>query len=531
MRETNSRNVNYRLLLGSAEDQGYAQDVGLFQGSQGIKDRFRLWVGKLLKFLSNYFRFVGPGLLVSVAYMDPGNFSTAIAAGSAYKYKLLSSVFISNLFAAFWQCLSLKLGAVTGLDLAQNCKKYFSPNLNVVLYALTEIAIIATDLSEVVGMAISLNILCGIPLPLGVMLTVVDVLVVLLAYKPNGSLRNLRYFELFVSVPVILTVICFTIELFSVRVKSFSELLGGFFPSKVILKGDGLYLSLAILGATLMPHSLYLGSGVVQPRLRDFDIKKGYYVPSERDIDNNHLNYRPSLDAINDTVHYSVAELLVSLFTVALFVNCSILIISGATLYAQSFDESVADLFSIYNLLNSSLSKAAGTFFVLALLFSAQSAGIVCTLSGQMISEGFLNWRLSPGVRRIITRVVAITPCLILVFVAGRTGLSSALNASQVVLSLLLPFVSAPLIYFTSNKEIMRIPLINDCYRNICGDEFQLDDFNLENGTISSESATLYKDMSNSTVTTVLAWLTWLIISVMNFYLLASFALGNNAYF
>ncbi|AET41546.1 divalent metal ion transporter SMF2 Ecym_8264 [Eremothecium cymbalariae DBVPG len=497
-------------------------------------------IGRLVQILAKYARFIGPGMLVSVAYMDPGNFSTAVAAGSAHRYQLLFSVLVSNILAAFWQCLCAKLGAVTGLDLAQNCRKYFPHNVNVVLYALAEMAIIATDLAEVVGTAISLNILFGVPLPLGVVLTVVDVLVVLMAYNHSGSLRMVRWFEMFVSLLVMLTVICFTVELFSVPVGSVKQVFAGFLPSRVVFEGDGLYLSLAILGATVMPHSLYLGSGVVQPRLRDFDTRKGHYVPSEQDVENNHSNYKPSLDAINETMHYTVAELLVSLFTVALFVNCSILIVSGATLYGKGADQSTADLFSIYTLLCDTLSKAAGTIFVLALLFSGQSAGIVCTLSGQMVSEGFLNWTLAPSVRRTLTRAVAITPCLILVLVTGRTGLSAALNASQVVLSLLLPFVSAPLLYFTSNKEIMRVPLDNNCYHHMPNeDEIPLTTFDLEtNEHAQSPSPAspahpapiLYKDMSNSPLTTVVSWLVWFFISSLNFYLLASFASGKDVH-
>lgn len=248
---------------------------------------------------------------------------------------------------------------------------------------------------------------------------------------------------------------------FYVKLGPASDIFKGFLPSKAVIEGDGLYLSLAILGATAMPHSLYLGSGVVQPRLRDYDIKHGYYSPDELDIDNNHQDYKPSLESVQETLHYTVAELLVSLFTIALFVNCAILIVSGATLFETPQDADIADLFSIYELLSNTLSKSAGTIFALALLFSGQSAGIVCTLSGQIVSEGFLNWTIAPALRRSLTRAVAITPCLILVMVSGRSGLSNSLYASQVVLSVLLPFVSAPLLYFTSNKNIMRIEMID----------------------------------------------------------------------
>lgn len=524
---------NHGIMIRQNEED---EDAEIQNGRRGIS----VIIGVLRK----YARFIGPGLMVSVSYMDPGNYSTAVAAGSAHQYKLLFSVLVSNLLAAFWQCLCAKLGAVTGLDLAQNCRRHFPPGLNLVLYVLAEVAIIATDLAEVVGTAISLNILFGIPLAFGVILTVIDVLVVLMAYKPNKSLKLVRWFEAFVSLLVIGTVVCFTIELFSVEIESVKDVFEGFLPSKAVFESDGLYLSLAILGATVMPHSLYLGSGVVQPRLRDYDIKQGHYTPSQFDEDSNHENYKPSIDAINDALNFTMAELLVSLFTVALFVNCSILIVSGATLYGVTSNGSQeADLFSIYNLLCETLSKTAGTIFILALLFSGQSAGIVCTLSGQMVSEGFLNWSVSPALRRALTRVVAITPCLILVLVAGRNGLSGALNASQVVLSLLLPFVSAPLIYFTSSSKIMRVPLTINCSQQE-SNSFSLEDFSLREFSITNNDPTsgahedmldpnpppLYKDMSNGLLTTIFAIIVWIFISGLNFYLLISFSSGQDVH-
>lgn len=497
----------------------------LNEGQRGPTLRIKSWGrgSKLFGVLAKYARFVGPGLMVSVSYMDPGNYSTAVAGGSAHRYKLLFSVLVANFMAAFWQCLCARLGAVTGLDLAQNCKRHLPPQLNIALYILAEIAIIATDLAEVVGTAISLNILLNLPLALGVVLTVVDVLIVLMAYKPNGSLKWIRYFELFVSCLVFATVICFGMELLYADLGPVKEIWKGFLPTKAVFEGDGLYLSLAILGATVMPHSLYLGSGVVQPRLRDYDITHGNYVPDMHDVEINHEKYKPSFDAVNDALQYTIAELLVSLFTVALFVNCAILIVSGATLYGKTEPGEEADLFSIYKLLSTSLSKTAGTIFVLALLFSGQSAGIVCTLSGQMVSEGFLNWTIAPGLRRSATRAVAITPCLILVLVAGRNGLSGALNASQVVLSLLLPFVSAPLLYFTSNSKIMRVELPGRSLE--VNDDIQLRDLGQE-----WEEEPQYKDMSNSMFFTTLAVIIWLIVSGLNFYMLVSFARGQDVH-
>lgn len=244
----------------------------------------------LARIFRKYLKFIGPGLMVSVAYMDPGNYSTAVAAGSVYKYKLLFSILLSNCLAIFLQILSAKLGAVTGLDLAANCRVNLPHKLNILIYILAEIAIVATDLAEVVGTAIALNILFKIPLLLGVILTTIDVLIVLMAYRPNGPLLFVRIFESFVSLLVAATVICFGVELYQVsheKTINFStwEVLKGFLPNdKVVdmlsnLYGSGLYLSLAILGATVMPHSLYLGSGLVQARLKDYDSKHGYYKP------------------------------------------------------------------------------------------------------------------------------------------------------------------------------------------------------------------------------------------------------------
>lgn len=410
------------------------------------------------KALQKYAKFIGPGVMVSVAYMDPGNYSTAVSAGALYQYKLLFVVLVSNLFAVFLQILCVKLGSVTGMDLAQNCREHLPRWLCIAIYILAEIAIIATDLAEVVGTAISLNILFSIPLPLGVLLTVIDVLLVLMAYRPNGEMKIVRYFEYLVSALVIMVVICFAIELGNIGPVDTGAIFRGFLPSSELLETNGLYLSCGILGATVMPHSLYLGSGLVQPRLREFDKKQGYFNDNGAPEDDYEmLKYKPSIHAINYAMTFSIVELVISLFTVAIFVNSAILIVAGATL-SNTPGAVEADLFSIHDMLQKYLSPAAGTVFALALLFSGQSAGIVCTLSGQMVSEGFLHWSFQPWIRRLITRGLAIAPCLFVSVFVGRKGLADVLNASQVVLSLLLPFVSAPLLYFTCKKSIMRVP-------------------------------------------------------------------------
>ncbi len=412
--------------------------------------------------IKKYFRFIGPGLMLSVGYFDPGNYSTAVAAGAAYEYKLLCSVLVANFFAVFLQTLSTKLGTVTGHDLAQNCHEHLPKWLNLSIYILAETAIIATDVAEVVGTSISLNILFSIPLSICILLTISDVLVVVIAYNPNGSMRIINFFERIVTLFVVLTVACFMLELISVwNDTDWSEVFTGFLPSRQLFEPDGMYLSVAIVGATVMPHSLYLGSGLCQSRLKDYDVQHGLVSRQELDDQSEGITdnkYRPSIFAIDDTIVYSIVELVVSLFTVALFVNSAILIVAGSTL-STTPEAKDADLFSIYDMLVVHLSKAAGIVFALALLFSGESAGIVCTLAGQMVSDGFLNWTMIPWVRRLITRSLAIIPCLLMNYWYGRIGLASTINGSQVILSLVLPFVSAPLIYFTCNKDIMKVPL------------------------------------------------------------------------
>lgn len=540
-------------------------------------DRIKLASATVAKALIKYAKFIGPGIMVSVAYMDPGNYSTAVSAGALYKYKLLFVVLISNLFAVFLQTLCVKLGSVTGLDLAQNCREHLPRWLCIAIYILAEIAIIATDLAEVVGTAIALNILFNIPLPVGVLLTVIDVLLVLMAYRPNGEMKIVRYFEYLVSFLVALVVICFAIELGNIGPVSAGEIFTGFLPSSELLETQGLYLSCGILGATVMPHSLYLGSGLVQPRLREFDKKHGYYSDAglTGDDDFEMLKYKPSIYAINYAMTFSIIELVISLFTVAIFINSAILIVAGATL-SNTPGAVDADLFSIYDMLQKYLSPAAGTVFALALLFSGQSAGIVCTLSGQMVSEGFLHWSFRPWIRRLITRGLAIAPCLFVALFVGRKGLADVLNASQVVLSLLLPFVSAPLFYFTCKKSIMRVPLHSPVINIPVPDAATADEHH-EDHTLSP-SATLtetrvpgaptpvvgsngfvsipadshndeeelrfsidsstssivvpeYKDMSNGKYTNIIAVVIFSIVSCLNIFMIVSMAMGADVHF
>ncbi|KAK8097966.1 uncharacterized protein PG998_013452 [Apiospora kogelbergensis] len=440
--------------------------------------------------------------------LDPGNYATDIAAGSSYRFRLLFVILMSNLFAIFLQSLSIKLGTVTGLNLAEACRAYLPRWLNYFLYFMAEAAIIATDIAEVIGTAIALNLLIPkLPLVGGCAISIIDVMIILVFYRPQGSMKGLRGFEFFVMLLVLAVVICFCVQLSLIKDTTPGEVFKGYLPNNSVTDSEGLYQACGILGATVMPHSLYLGSGIVQSRLREYDNENGL-LPSEPASaassmqdgkTGNKTFYVPSLQAIQHSLKYSYAECAISLFTFALFVNSAILIVAGASLY-QNPDALDADIFGIHQLLSKSISPGAGTVFALALLFSGVSAGIVCTISGQMVSEGALKWRMKPWLRRLITRSISITPSIIIAGAAGREKLNDALTGSQVALSIVLPFVTAPLIWFTCfNKYMTGLQQPSD-------DEEQADRGNA--GTVVK--------LANDWWVCVLAVLIWLIMAVMN---------------
>ncbi|KAI1177994.1 natural resistance-associated macrophage protein-domain-containing protein [Nemania sp. FL0916] len=408
-------------------------------------------------------KFVGPGFLVAVAYIDPGNYSTGISAGASFRFRLLFITLLSNLFAILLQCLAAKLGTVTGLNLAEACRAFLPRWLNYFLYFLAEAAIIATDIAEVIGTAIALNLLIpALPLVAGCALSILDVFVILFFYRPKDSMKGLRLFEIFVMALVLTVVVCFAIQLSLIKDADPGEVFRGYLPSDVVTKSDALYQACGILGATVMPHSLYLGSGVVQSRLREYDTKRGLLpagspgYTTEDAKTGNKTYYVPSLAAINYSLKYTYTEVATTLVTFALFVNSAILIVAGASLYGNDQVQD-ADIFSIHDLLSASISPFAGVIFALALLFSGVSAGIVCTISGQMVCEGALRWRMRPWLRRLVTRSIAVTPAIIIAGATGRNLLNDALNGTQVVLSIVLPFVSAPLIWFTCFDKYMAV--------------------------------------------------------------------------
>ena len=410
--------------------------------------------------VKKYGRFIGPGFMISVAYMDPGNYSTDVSAGAQFEFKLLFVILLSSVIAVFLQNLAIKLGTVTGRDLAQISRDEFPRWINLSLYLLAEAAIICTDIAEVIGTAVALNILLHIPLIAGVVITIVDVLIVLLAHRPGkSSMRVIRMFEYGIAILVFGVVICFAVELSRIPSVPVGHVFKGFLPSSTLTSSDALYASCGILGATVMPHSLYLGSSIVKPRLLDYDVRNGNVDKDllEEIEDGYYDNYRPSITAIDWCMKISIIELSFSLLTFAMFVNAAILVVAGATIHGTDMADD-ADLYSIHDTLSKILSAGAGTVFMLALLFSGQSAGIICTIAGQIVSEGYLNWTIKPWMRRLITRMVAIVPCLVVAGAVGRKGLNQTLNASQVALSILLPFLVAPLVYFTCKQSVMTIP-------------------------------------------------------------------------
>ncbi len=337
-------------------------------------------------------------------------------------------------------------------------------------------------------------------------------LIILIFYSPNGSTRRLRAFEYFVMILVLGVVVCFCIQLSYIRNASVGEVFDGYVPSSAIVKGQGIYLSCGILGATVMPHSLYLGSGLVQPRLIDFDVAAGNYSGPDLTDRSNKNVYRPSLAAIRSCLSYSTAEVIVSLFTFALFVNSAILIVAGASLSTNSAAEN-GNLFGIHDLLSTTLAPIAGTIFALALLLSGTSAGIVCTIAGQMLSEGALQWKTAPWVRRLLTRSISIVPSIIVAGAVGKEGLSTALNATQFALSVALPFISAPLIYFTCRNKYMVVGGMESLEGEETGQEL--------------EEEVEKVRMRNHRLVSALAIAIWLIITIMDVASLVFAGLGK----
>ena len=384
-------------------------------------------VPKHLSFWRKMLAFSGPGYLVAVGYMDPGNWATDLAGGSKFNYTLLFVIMLSNLMAILLQSLAVKLGVATGRDLAQACRDHFSKPVAMFLWVICEIAIAACDLAEVIGSAIALNLLFGIPLIWGVCLTALDVLMILFLQQ-----RGFRYIEALVVSLIGIVGLCFFAEIIFSRPEIAPILHGFFIPSReIVANKEMLYIAIGILGATVMPHNLYLHSSVVQTR--------GY----ERDPAGK-----------REAIRFFQIDSAVALMF-ALFVNASILIVAAATFY-RTGNTQVAEIQDAYKLLTPLLGAGSASFlFALALLASGQNSTLTGTLAGQIVMEGFLHLRLKPWLRRLITRAIAIIPAVIVTALYGAHGTAQLLVLSQVVLSMQLSFAVFPLVMFTGDRAKM----------------------------------------------------------------------------
>ena len=378
------------------------------------------WPRRLLAFL-------GPGYLVSVGYMDPGNWATDLAGGSAFGYTLLSVILLSNLMAILLQALSVRLGIVTGRDLAQVCREHYSRPVSLALYAACELAIIACDLAEVIGTAIALQLLFGIPLIGGACIAALDAFLVLLLMN-----KGFRVLEAFVIALIIVIAGCFTIQI-AAAAPPLAALLGGFVPSSAIVTDPAmLYVAMGIIGATVMPHNLYLHSSIVQTR-----------------------NYTRDEKGRRDAIKWATIDSTVALM-LALFVNAAILILA-AVAFHETGHADVAEIDEAFLLLSPLLGLGiASTLFATALLASGLNSTVTATLAGQIAMEGFLRLRIPHWARRLLTRGLAIIPVVFITAFYGEDGTADLLVLSQIILSMQLPFAVIPLVQFVSDRRRMR---------------------------------------------------------------------------
>ncbi|MEA3177655.1 MAG: manganese transport protein [Gammaproteobacteria bacterium] len=366
--------------------------------------------------------------MVAVGYMDPGNWATSLSGGSSFGYSLLSVILLSNMMAMLLQAAAVRLGVASGLDLAQSCRQHFSPRLNFVLWIGCEIAVVACNLAEVLGMACGLGLLFHIPLTIGVCITAVDVMLVLGLQR-----KGVRYLESFIIALVALIGACFAVQVWWLH-PPLAAVAQGFLPTSQILSSpEMLYLAVGIVGATVMPHNLYLHSSIVQTRQHD------------------------RCDAgIRQAIRYATLDSNVAL-GLALLVNAGILVLAAGA-FSHPGQAPVASLEDAYRLLSPLLgASAASTVFGVALIASGLSSSITGTLAGQIVMEGFLDIRVSRAKRALLTRCLAIVPAVIVAAWFGRAGVGNLLVFSQVVLGLQLPFAVIPLLWFTTRRKHLGI--------------------------------------------------------------------------
>nr|WP_144830048.1 Nramp family divalent metal transporter [Cupriavidus gilardii] len=398
------------------------------KASAPVAGRFRPWPsgpGKGLHW-RRLLAFLGPGYLVAVGYMDPGNWATDLAAGSGYGYALLWIVLLSSLIAMLLQALAARLGVVSGMDLAQACRQHSSRRSALAQWLLCELAICATDLAEVIGTAIALNLLFGIPLAWGVAATVLDVLLILALQQ-----RGYRKLEAVVIALLAVVFLCFAINLVLVQ-PQWGDVARGFVPTmRVVVDMDMLYIAIGIIGATVMPHNLYLHSSMVGPQ-----------------------RMAGRSENTSTTLRYYTIDIMLAL-VIAFFINAAILVTAGAVFHTGGLHD-VNDLRAAYQMLGPLTGTAvASVLFGVALLASGQSSAVTATLAGQIVMEGFVRLRLPAWARRLLTRGIAVVPALFVALAYGEEGIGKLLVLSQVILSLQLPFAVVPLIWLTSRRSVM----------------------------------------------------------------------------
>ena len=381
--------------------------------------------------LRRFLAFAGPGYMISVGYMDPGNWATDIAGGSRFGYTLLAVILLSNLMAILLQALSVRLGIATGRDLAQACRAHYSRPVNIGLWLACEAAIIACDLAEVIGTAIALQLLFGIPLIAGALITALDAFLLLLLMN-----KGFRFLEAFVIALLIVIAACFAVQIVAAA-PPIAAVLRGFVPSpEIVTNREMLYVAIGIIGATVMPHNLYLHSSVVQTRA-----------------------YANSDEGRRDAIRWATADSTIALM-LALFINAAILIVAASTFHATGHSD-VTEIGEAFRLLSPLLGLGiASTLFALALLASGLNSTVTATLAGQIVMEGFLRLRIPNWARRLITRGIAIVPVVIVTALYGDKGTAQLLVLSQVILSMQLPFAVIPLVRFVSDKRKMGVFVI-----------------------------------------------------------------------
>ncbi|KAI0815333.1 natural resistance-associated macrophage protein-domain-containing protein [Irpex lacteus] len=551
---------------------------------------------------------VGIGIVCSVAYFDPGNWSVDLQAGSQFGYRpLLFIILLAGLGAIILQSLASKLGCVTGQDLASHCRlllhdrpnhrKLVRYSILYPLYVLSEIGIVCTDLAELLGSAIGLCLLFpSIPLWAAVLVTAADVLVFLVIGGPTRGGKPVKVFE-YVIIALVFTVFaCFIVLLVQVK-PQWSSVFLGYIPSEKLFDThtDVLYIAVGILGATVMPHALFLGSFLAtqdrtastvdvslphpiqtdekaasytpRARLRTwfkslFDVSRAERIAASREYRTKYGRENNELSFIRGHLTHGIVDIVTSLIGVAVPINSAILILAAAVFFKSNGESSMpASLFDAHQLIVDRIGNAAGVVFALALLFAGQTSSITATLAGQVVSEGFIEWHISPFLRRLVTRMIGLVPSMVVAIAVGRTGINTLLVASQVALSVVLPFVAFPLIWLTSSKSIMsvRVPHKSDTFSNtthvrttmtldmppsvvatqdgssiICESVQEVerplpekaDDVHVENVAVSPDDDE-YIDFSNGRLLTLVSVLIFIIVLAANLYVFVMLGLGR----